>query len=252
MSTRRIQDQEGAKTVIMSFKTVARASLAISRQNIKLICFADVLTGRLRVDADATTKGMQDGSAQGRTEEGPDLQDQHASRVNFEPGAMHIKGGSQRKEGIAYNDDVTVGPSPRHRQPTTRTRSRRGNAGSATSTATTAWRFTPKRQRNRITGTNNNATRAQWKPSPRNTRTSGTHSPIVCKPGPTQDHVGNHRHKGQQGQPRTSCTGHRDGNTTHEHIQSDSGARQRNQRQRERSPQLRLTVRSIKNTFQRP
>lgn len=66
MSTGRIQDPERAKTVILSFKTAAGAALAISRQNIKLICFADVTTGRLRVDADATAGGKQDSSAQGR------------------------------------------------------------------------------------------------------------------------------------------------------------------------------------------
>ena len=60
MSTRRIQDLEGAKTVILSFKTSAGAALAISRQNIKLTCFADIATGRFRVDADATAGGKQD------------------------------------------------------------------------------------------------------------------------------------------------------------------------------------------------
>jgi hypothetical protein len=60
MSTGRIKDPEGAKTVIMSFKTVAGAALAISRYNIKLVYFADVTTGRLRVDADATTGGKHD------------------------------------------------------------------------------------------------------------------------------------------------------------------------------------------------
>ena len=63
MSTGRIQDPEGAKTVILSFKTAAGAARAISRQNIKLICFADVITGSLRVVADATARGKQDGNA---------------------------------------------------------------------------------------------------------------------------------------------------------------------------------------------
>ncbi len=66
MSTGRIQDPEGAKTVILSFKTAAGAALAISRQHNKLVCFADVTIGRLRVDADATAGGKQDNSAQGR------------------------------------------------------------------------------------------------------------------------------------------------------------------------------------------
>ena len=63
MSTRRIQDPEGAKTIILSFKTTAGATMAISRMNIKLICFVDVLTERLRVDADAIARGKQDNSA---------------------------------------------------------------------------------------------------------------------------------------------------------------------------------------------
>jgi hypothetical protein len=66
MSTGRIQDPEGAKTIILSFKTTAGAALAISRHNIKLICFADVTTGRLRVDADAIAGGKQDNNAPGR------------------------------------------------------------------------------------------------------------------------------------------------------------------------------------------
>ena len=66
MSTGRIHDPEGAKTLILSFKTATGAALAISRQNIKLVCFADVTTGRLRVDADATAGEKQDNGAQGR------------------------------------------------------------------------------------------------------------------------------------------------------------------------------------------
>jgi len=66
MSTGRIHDPEGAKTLILSFKTATGAALAISRQNIKLVCFADVTTGRLRVDADASTGGKQYNNEQGR------------------------------------------------------------------------------------------------------------------------------------------------------------------------------------------
>jgi hypothetical protein len=47
----------------MFFKTTTRAALAILRQNIKLVCFADVQTGILRVDAYATTRGKQDSIA---------------------------------------------------------------------------------------------------------------------------------------------------------------------------------------------
>ena len=66
MSTRRIQDPEGAKTIILSFKTSPGVALAISQHNIKLTCFADVLSGRLRVDTYATAGEKQDNNAKGR------------------------------------------------------------------------------------------------------------------------------------------------------------------------------------------
>ena len=66
MSTRHIQNPKGAKTFILSFKTAAGVALVISRQNLKLICFADVTIGRLRVDTDATAVGKQDNNAHGR------------------------------------------------------------------------------------------------------------------------------------------------------------------------------------------
>jgi hypothetical protein len=65
MSTRRVQDPEGEKTVTMSFKTTARATLAIAKLNIKIVCFVDVNSGRLRVNPDATTGGKQQMNAQG-------------------------------------------------------------------------------------------------------------------------------------------------------------------------------------------
>ena len=100
MSTGRIQDPEGAKTVILSFKTVAGVALAISRKNIKLIRFAEVRTGRLRVDAYATSRGKQDSNAQRKRMI-------LIYKVSSEPGAMHIKGGPQRKEAVAYHDAAT-------------------------------------------------------------------------------------------------------------------------------------------------
>jgi hypothetical protein len=66
MTTGRIQDPEGANTVILPFKIAARVALAISRHKIKLICFADVQARRLRVDTDAIARGKQDNNAQGR------------------------------------------------------------------------------------------------------------------------------------------------------------------------------------------
>ena len=66
MSTRHIQNPKGAKTFILSFKTAAGVALVISRQNLKLICFADVTIGKLRIDADAIVWGKQDGNAYGK------------------------------------------------------------------------------------------------------------------------------------------------------------------------------------------
>ena len=50
----RIHNLEGAKTMTLSFKTAARATMAIARHNIKNICFANVQTCILRLDATAT------------------------------------------------------------------------------------------------------------------------------------------------------------------------------------------------------
>jgi hypothetical protein len=65
MTTGRIQDPEGAKTTIISFKTAAGAVAAIHRQTYKIICFRDATRGRLRVDTAATTDGKHDSSKQG-------------------------------------------------------------------------------------------------------------------------------------------------------------------------------------------
>jgi hypothetical protein len=65
MTPGRIQDPEGAKTVIISFKTAARTIAAIHMQTYTIVCFKDAAGGRLRVDAAATTGGKQDPSKQG-------------------------------------------------------------------------------------------------------------------------------------------------------------------------------------------
>ena len=52
--------------MILIFKTSAGVALAISRHDIKLVYFTDVTSRRLRVDANATAGGEQDGIAQGR------------------------------------------------------------------------------------------------------------------------------------------------------------------------------------------
>ena len=65
MAPGRIQDPEGAKTFIISFKTTSRAIATIHRQTFKIVCFKDTTRGRLRVDAHAIAGGKQDPSKQG-------------------------------------------------------------------------------------------------------------------------------------------------------------------------------------------
>ena len=65
MTTGRIQDPEGAKIVIISFKAATRVVATIHRQTFRIVCFKDTTRGRLRVDAKATTGGKHDPSKQG-------------------------------------------------------------------------------------------------------------------------------------------------------------------------------------------
>ena len=65
MTPGRIQDPEGAKNVIISFKTTAGAEAAIHRQTFKIGCFKDTPRGRLRVDTQATSGGKHDPTKQG-------------------------------------------------------------------------------------------------------------------------------------------------------------------------------------------
>jgi len=65
MTPGRIQDPEGAKNVIISFKTSAEVVASIHRQTFRLVCFKDTSGGRLRVDTHATSGGKQDLSKQG-------------------------------------------------------------------------------------------------------------------------------------------------------------------------------------------
>ena len=66
MTPSRIQDPEGAKTVVVSFKTAAGAIIAVQRQTFKIVCFRDPDNGRLRVDTSATIGEKQDMNKQGR------------------------------------------------------------------------------------------------------------------------------------------------------------------------------------------
>ena len=66
MTPGRIQDPEGAKTIVVSFKTAAGAILAVQRRTYKIVCFRDIDNGRLKVDTSTTIGGKQDMSKQGR------------------------------------------------------------------------------------------------------------------------------------------------------------------------------------------
>ena len=55
MLTGHAQDPEGAKTIILSYKTATRAVAAIHRQNFKMVYFTDTQLDVLRVDKQATT-----------------------------------------------------------------------------------------------------------------------------------------------------------------------------------------------------
>jgi hypothetical protein len=59
MTLGRIQDPEGAKIMVISFKTAPGAILDVQRQTYKIVCFRDATNGRLKVDMDATTGGKQ-------------------------------------------------------------------------------------------------------------------------------------------------------------------------------------------------
>jgi hypothetical protein len=66
MTKERIQDPEGAKNIVVSFMTAAGAAAAVSRHHFKIVCFADPMSGMLKVDKDATLGGKQRGKLQSR------------------------------------------------------------------------------------------------------------------------------------------------------------------------------------------
>jgi hypothetical protein len=57
MSPRRVQDPEGAKTLVVSYKTAAGATSAIVKRRFQITCYTEPDTGRLRVDP-ALTAGI--------------------------------------------------------------------------------------------------------------------------------------------------------------------------------------------------
>ena len=66
MTPDRIQGPEGAKTIVVSFKTATGAIIAVQRETFKILCFKDVDNGRLRVDTTATIGGKKNMSKHGR------------------------------------------------------------------------------------------------------------------------------------------------------------------------------------------
>ncbi len=66
MTPGRTQDPEGAKIVVVSFKTEAGAIIVVQRHTFKIVCFKDVDNGRLCVDMAATIVGKWDTSKHGR------------------------------------------------------------------------------------------------------------------------------------------------------------------------------------------
>ena len=66
MKPSKIQDPEGAKTVVMTFKIAVGAVATVHMHTFKIICFSDTTRGILRVDTNATSRGKHNPSKQGR------------------------------------------------------------------------------------------------------------------------------------------------------------------------------------------
>ena len=66
MTPCKIQDPEGAKTIVVSFKTAAGAIAAIQRQTLRFVCNSDTTNGRLKIDMASTARGKHNPSLQGR------------------------------------------------------------------------------------------------------------------------------------------------------------------------------------------
>ncbi len=64
MSLGRVQDPEGAKTVVISFNTTAGAVLAVIKRRFLITCYTEANTGRLRLDP-TLTAGQTAGSHSG-------------------------------------------------------------------------------------------------------------------------------------------------------------------------------------------
>ena len=55
MSPGRVQDPEGAKTIVLSYNTAAGAVATVIKHKFLLTCYTDEHTGRLRLDAALTS-----------------------------------------------------------------------------------------------------------------------------------------------------------------------------------------------------
>ena len=66
MTPCRIQDPEGAKIIVVSFKTAAGAIAAIQRQTLRFVSYNDTTSGRLKIDRAATAGRKHNPSLQGR------------------------------------------------------------------------------------------------------------------------------------------------------------------------------------------
>jgi hypothetical protein len=66
MTSGRIQDPEGAKTIVVSFKTVAGTITSIQRQTLRIVCFSDKDNGRVRIDMASIVGGKHSPSLKGR------------------------------------------------------------------------------------------------------------------------------------------------------------------------------------------
>jgi hypothetical protein len=62
MTLGRIQDPEGAKIIVASFKSAAGAIAAIQRQILRFVCYSDTNSGRLQIDMAATAGRKQNPS----------------------------------------------------------------------------------------------------------------------------------------------------------------------------------------------
>ena len=65
MTPGRIKDPEGAKSMVISFKTTPGAILAVHRHHYKIVCFRDATSGRLKVDLDAIAGRKHNPTLQG-------------------------------------------------------------------------------------------------------------------------------------------------------------------------------------------